>query len=460
VRNSPLRLQNFKLYPIVKDNKFSFKNLKYESHLSKKKIKDKVNQNIEIGNIDFKISYNMEFNFNDSSIDKLIDNLNKNIKNNTFMNDIAVIENDHLGFKLDKIISCSWSDLKYKPFDSQFKQPVLYYNYTEKKIQIYYNAKYLNLIGYKDSSGRHNEYLGANIYVKKLPNLKDILLNLGHTKDIYNIKNHIYEYFKNNKPLMSIDEINMLLLDSKTISSDIEKSIKYSLERINSQRIDNIKKIINNIRIQINQLVNKLKMVINIIPELSSKRKTLEDEYEPNISSKILIKNYIDKSKDFKIKNDSIFKNCEYLPTDFTSDTPINKLELTIPKEQIKLNNNLINYLAEELYSFIKINESSNDNLKSFINNFIVDTLKDQYFLLFNQHTTINTFFDKQLIAINYKAPYDKKITSDTLIEPVTEILDENKDEGELDANLDEDLTALIEDIDQEEGNFDIDDDY
>jgi hypothetical protein len=138
----------------------------------------------------------------------------------------------------------------------------------------------------------------------------------------------------------------------------------------------------------------------------------------------------------------------------------INKIELNFTKEEIKLNNNLINYLAEELYSFIKTNDTSNDNLKSLINNFIVDTLKDQYISLFNQHTTVNTFFDKQLIAINYKAPYDKKITSDTLIEPVIEILDENKDEGELDANLDEDLTALIEEIDQEEGNFDIDDDY
>ena len=174
----------------------------------------------------------------------------------------------------------------------------------------------------------------------------------------------------------------------------------------------------------------------------------------------ILIKKYIEKAKDFKIKLELIFKNSEYLPIDDSIDITLDKVELNFNKETIisKNNINLINYLAEQLYLFIKVNDNSNDNLKSLINNFVVDVIKDQYYSFFIDYKTVNTFFDKQLLAINYKAPYDKKLISDSLIEDKMEVL-EDKDDGELNPDADEDLSAMINDIDVDVDKDDIDED-
>ena len=106
-----------KFYPKFKISKFIFTSPKYQFNLVKKGKKTN-NNNIKLGEIDFKISYDIKYNFNTTNIDNLIDILNKNIKNNTFMKDIAIINHDHLGLKLDKSITINWNELKFKPYDS------------------------------------------------------------------------------------------------------------------------------------------------------------------------------------------------------------------------------------------------------------------------------------------------------------------------------------------------------
>ena len=79
--------------------------------------------------------------------------------------------------------------------------------------------------------------------------------------------------------------------------------------------------------------------------------------------------------------------------------------------------------------------------------------------IFFIPHKTSNTFFDKQLLAINYKAPYDKKLVSDSIIEDTVEILDEMKEDDELNPEADEDLSAMINDIDVDIDKDDLDED-
>ena len=63
---------------------------------------------------------------------------------------------------------------------------------------------------------------------------------------------------------------------------------------------------------------------------------------------------------------------------------------------------------------------------------------------------------------MNYKSAYDKKLTQEPKEEDgdVKKVVVEDEEiDPELDSALDNDLTELINDIDQEEGNFDLDDD-
>ena len=459
--NLKLRHINF-----ISRNKVSQKSLNFESSLTKnyKKNHNKTNNNLFhklIINNDISVK---AYDVNDKSVESLMNNLCETTKKSNITNDIALINHTYQGFKREKSLKLNWSELKYIPYDSQFKQPIYYYVDKEKNVKVFYNYKYLNLLGYKESNGRCTEYKGTSLYIKKELNFTNIIQNLGHTKVRYNIKNDLIKQIQSLFPYLTYSDIEshiMNIVKLKEINNQLlHNNIQIILNKINNERLQNIKSIMGFIRTYISRLSKKFSSSIN--ENIVLKPLTLEDEYNPVLVSRKLLEDYVKKMKVFNLKCDNILESIDFL--EFSDSVKFNidnqKVELIFERDilsESKVSKNMINILCNQMNNFLIQNTKGNENVKMYLCDFIYEIIRDQYESYNTDYNTFNTFFDKQLNGFNYKSAYDKKLTEEIISEG--RVLEEADDSGELDPVLDEDLDALINDIDQEENPLDRDGD-
>ena len=391
----------------------------------------------------------------ENSIDNFVKTLSKFGRSANLDTTYAIIRFDYLGIKLDKPLKIIWEDLKTVLYESFFKQPVIYYQ-DQSDRKVYFNMKYLNLLGYKEPSGTYCNYLGANIYLEKELSLNQKLQYLGIIGDRTNIMESVKSYLTYKFPQLTPQDIENKIFKLGNVDDFTDKDIieakEYCLANLNNERDNNVKVCINRIKIAIYQIVDNYTPTINKSDGIYIKNPTLEDEYDPNLPVIELLKKCVGKSKgQFDVKGEKLFLNSEFLQV---SSKKISVTEKFIyGKEEFSVSP-LVSYLCDELTNFLEQNKNSNDNLKFFIFSFLVELLNSQFYEYYKQTSSI--FFEKQLVASNYKSAYDKK-----LVEQVVHIEEENEEEdknSEPDTSLDNDLEELIKDIDQEEGNFDIDD--
>jgi len=405
-----------------------------------------------------KLKTDVDVKLQDCSVEKLIVTLEKFSKSRDWETTKGVLHFDNLGLKRSKPIKFNWNELKSIPFESFFKQSVLYYqDSANKDIKIYFNSKYYHLLGYKDTQGNYGSYKGSTIYLIKEMNIQDKILNFGITSERFNIRNQVVDYIRGLNPIGSRQDIeNHLygLTKSPSISGQVvREGIEFSLRQLFIERQNNLKSIINQTKLCLYKLSRFFNT--NVFKrEVPNKILTLEDEYDPTIPIQTLLKETIRVAENkFDIKCEKIFKNSEFIEIGKVKLTQIDSDDKFIFDKEILLEDEtskqMIEYWNNELITFLKQNFNSNDNLRLFVFNFIMNLIS----VLFESYYLQNdNFFDKQLVAENYRTNFDTKLDDEY------QNIDEDTD-GEPDSNVDNDLAEMIKDIDQEEGNFDIDED-
>lgn len=396
----------------------------------------------------------------------LLNILEKFHKNANLNVDHAIIKTNHQGIKLEKPLKTAWSELKIIPYESFFKQPVIYYtDVVNKEIKVYYNAKYLNLLGYKEKSGKYSTFVGSNIYIEKEINITEQLTLIGFTKERYNILQDVAVYIQRQLPHLPEQDVENHLYKLRKIDEISDKLVneakKTAVLRICEERINNLKTIINRTKTALYQLIDGY--FVNVIPnEVMTRNPTLEDEYNPNLPVKELVEKSVLKSRgNFSFKANNLFVNSEFLNFNLVDASIPIPDEYIIEREtlsNINFMTDIVNYLCEQIYAFLEQNQSSNENIKYFLFNFILELIQNEYNFFYRGDHNSQTFFEKQLFSTNYKSAFDKKLNEQEVQVEVKEVED-TAEPQEPDSSLDDDLSEMINDIDQEEGNFDIEDD-
>ncbi|NBO23200.1 hypothetical protein EBU94_07685, partial [bacterium] len=190
----------------------------------------------------------------ENSIDNFVKTLSKFGRSANLDTTYAIIRFDYLGIKLDKPLKIIWEDLKTVLYESFFKQPVIYYQ-DQSDRKVYFNMKYLNLLGYKEPNGTYCNYLGANIYLEKELSLNQKLQYLGTTGDRTNIMESVKSYLTYKFPQLTPQDIENKIFKLGNVDDFTDKDIieakEYCLANLNNERDNNVKVCINRIKIAI-----------------------------------------------------------------------------------------------------------------------------------------------------------------------------------------------------------------
>lgn len=265
--------------------------------------------------------------------------------------DMYVINHDHVGHQIAKPIL--FSKLIQKDNHTFFKKAVI--QYTKGNLEMFYDANTFLYLGYKD---KNNEYhhVPPRAYLMTDYSVESRLKMLGYPNKYINItskKNELAEIFDDKQYIL------------KQVLAD---SIR--------NRIDSLKKIINDMRRYINIIINNFDI------------QKVFSEDEPNDDD--FLKKYIGK---LDIKNSDIFK--QYVSDDYTYQD----ITKTI---NIAYNDTIIEYSDISKYDIAgdALNNTIMENIIEFINN--------------NQKNANVVYFTIDLIAnVFNKYNNDAKINSD-----------------------------------------------
>ena len=361
--------------------------------------------------------------------------VNINGENIYLLYDTYIIDHDQNGYKLDKplIITEKDAKLNYKKDHSFFKRDVVYYvNSKVGKIEVYYDAISLLLLGYKELNREYEYSKINNVYLKVNYSVYNKLKYMGYESKNINIE----------------EKINELKIQ---LGNDEQTIVKHIVSDISRNRIKKLKKFITDVQ----RILYRIKYNYDDkIVEKNEKPTNLVDKYSSKLN-KIILRDEQTKQKVFK-KWDSIKTNLFF---ENISDKTINlntksKYFYVDDINSYDYNGNIIlYYIIEQLTSLIEFN--SNKFTKVTIIYLIIDIINHEH-SLFNIDNR-NTNFEIQ--RFNYL------ISSKTYIYDIEEIghgiesetygfYEEFKDPDE---QVPEEEIEKIEDAKEEEGALDMD---
>ena len=281
---------------------------------------------------------------------KFLNMLKKNIGSKMKINkkvylvdtDRFYFDHDFLGNSIENPFYLSIDDPKVKiRFSEQLKTKVYVILDKSSNVSIYYNYYTFNLIGYKEANKNIVILTSLGKYLKYMPSIESMIKTFGFKKYFYTFKN--------------TNEINDLYRDRLIFIKNLTRKINTSLNQIkNKYKSDNTNAIVNYYIDKINNIsLNKYgKEVFN------------------NWESYILVKkNQFDNNLDNKVKLN-------------------NETSIYILSEINESNNDLINYILQQVILLVDIN---NDKFtRSNILYLLLSIIINAYFDNFEQYMDVN----------------------------------------------------------------------
>ena len=117
----------------------------------------------------------------------------------------------------------------------------------------------------------------------------------------------------------------------------------------------------------------------------------------------------------------------------------------------------IIYYLCESLTNVINANRSSSDTIKYGLNIFIHSLINTQYQNYFYDYNCHNMFFEKVLSSSNLSTAFNTQLDEQNFSN--TQIITETNDETVSEPDGEENTQEMINDIDQEDSEFDVNED-
>lgn len=186
---------------------------------------------------------------------------NTNINNDNFYirDSVYVIDHDYQGneLKIPIVIADKDKKIKFRENHRDFGVNVLYYtDFKRGRVDVYYDAITLMLLGYKESN-REIVYLkNKHVYMKINYSVLDMIKSLGYQSNNINFQEHIEDVDNKNKDLNYQQKANMIV------------------SNVNRTRIENIKKTIGIIQRNIFRL--KYGYIYNPEEELTDNEKIVQ----------------------------------------------------------------------------------------------------------------------------------------------------------------------------------------
>jgi hypothetical protein len=262
-------------------------------------------------------------------------NININNENIYLKDNVFIINHDYKGKSRNPIIIIE-NDKKiiFKKNDEYFKQNIYYYNDIQDNLILYYDAKDLNYLGYKEHGNEYTRVYNTGKILIRNYSIKDKLLYLGFSYLNYEIPENIMQ--------------------------DIEENKKKEIKN-NSFKLYNF--VINIIRDRIINLKNILLEFQKIFYQIKKK-------YD-NINSHEITKIYINKFENIEyiLENDEkVFSRLndiietsffEHLDKNINIIHEQNKLYVSNLLKIKNIDHILMTYLCEEIISVININKDT-----------------------------------------------------------------------------------------------------
>ena len=339
-------------------------------------------------------------------IDELIDQIQSTIGTATGLGsdlylreNVYVIDHDYLGYPYDKPIIITDKDnlIKYKQNHPFYKTDIIYYTNTKAgRIDVFYDATTLILLGYKQAS---KDFVLSIMPDKKLKinySIYNKLKIMGYESKFIDIQNKLNEI----KEIYIGDETDNNFVFTK------EDSFKELVKEIIRNRITNLKKFIYEFQRFLYRIKNGY--ITNINKKEKSEDDEVEDDEEYNLveiitnkySKKLINMNLYDQSKEHKL-----FKHWKTVSgeihADNLDDININMDDDTklIDSEDInkydRNGNLLLYYIVSEMSKLIKYNQ--NKIIRTNIIEFYVEFINIM-FDMFNIESKINNHDIKRFI--------------------------------------------------------------
>ncbi len=284
-------------------------------------------------------------------IDSIIGkNININNENIYTKNNIYIIDHDYHGYPLPTplIIKEDENKIIYKKDHPFFKTDVLYYTNQKLKIDVYYNAITLLLLGSKEVNKDYEFPKKRNVYMKINYSIADRLKLLGHSSRYIDVSDKI-DTIKQTYKIDNPQEIIKTVVSeiSRTRIHNLKQSIVYIQRYINRIKYNYQQDIVDtrdkeSIDLFLEKYRNKLKTVVT--------RKTRGDGDKDRDS---------ESNKFFNmwkaVKTDIFFQNLENRTVNLNADA---KYILSDDINYYDYHGNLILfYIVKELIKLIEIND-------------------------------------------------------------------------------------------------------
>jgi hypothetical protein len=392
-------------------------------------------------NDEFKKNYaaNNKFQF----IESLIDNIQQGIGTETgfgldayLRDNIYIIDHDNQGFQLDKPIRLTDKDNKIsiKHNHPIFKTDVLFYSsFKAGKVDVFYDANTLILLGYKESNKDIVFMKNTNKRIKIIYSIANKLKYMGYESKFININE-------------KIDELKKIYSDHAFIADD--DIIKEAIKELIRIRISNFKKIIYEMQRFINRVTNNyIKMPVKKEEETKeqkdakdyTERRVYIEEEEKN-EIELLAQKYSKKLNNIALRDEHnkhiVFKHWKAVESRVYAES-LDKINLNIDSKTKLLNvedinqyddngNLLLFYIVSEMNKLIKYN--TNKFIKVSIAEFFIDFI-NILFDIFNMESKRNNFeirkFLFSLSSSYYLADFEAELKAERTGESI------NKPSGE-----------------------------
>jgi len=293
-------------------------------------------------------------------INKIQELIGDDFNNFNLTDNLYIIDHDFMGNSLDNNIYLleSQNKISFKENHPFFKRDVLYYtNYKNRKVEVYYDAKNLFLLGYREDSKNFVRNINHDVLLKLNYSFLSKFKLLGYVGDIIDVT----QYY---------NDIEKIYFDKE------DKIVKIIIQSVFHDRVQQLKKSILIISLIISMITHNHTEILFQIEDNDEdfyKEKIMKfvDKYRDKLKNtnfkntfsnwKSVMSGFILTNKDIESVN---LNNFDFKKTKYIRHTEINKID--------NVGNSIVFYIFNSFYSMI--NEENNED-KTLIANFIVNII-------------------------------------------------------------------------------------
>lgn len=352
--------------------------------------------------------------------------------------DTYIIDHDNNGNLLDNVLIITEKENKmyHKSNHSFFNKDIIYYTNNEKKIDTYYDAVTMQLLGYKEYGGEYKYSKINNRYIQINKSIHNKLKHMGYPSKYVDIKSII---------------VNHNIVEP----SETRPEPSFIVDTVSRDRIINLKKIISDIQRIIFKV--KYKYSDKYIIERDSKYIDIIAKYSTKIE-RIHTRNKESKGK--------VFRNWDIVTNNiFYKKNENNVINISADQEHISVedicildtNGNIIlYYIVQELQKLIDYNKDKSAKIQ--IINMIIDIINEEY-EIFNKDRLVNNHeikkFYYQVTSQKYK--YDEEGKGHGLDGDIEGFYGEHVDPTDVDKKQEKIDKEKMEELMEERDALDID---